>query len=166
MSERILLPPRARELILTGLSAAPMVIERLLRGATAAELDCRPDPERFTIREVVAHLADQSVVTLERFEQMLAEEHPTLLNWDESQAAVENDYAHADVAEQQVRFRDVRRRQIDLLAGLSPEAWQRTGFHTLWGTLTVEGLAIIALGHDGYHLRQISEWLDVAGKLA
>jgi hypothetical protein len=43
----------------------------------------------------------------------------------------------------------------------APQEWERTGRHTQWGTLSIEGLATLILGHDGYHTHQIAEWLNL-----
>jgi len=40
-----------------------------------------------------------------------------------------------------------------------PEEWGRTGQHALWGSLSLAQLSMLILGHDGYHTRQIAEWL-------
>jgi uncharacterized damage-inducible protein DinB len=155
-----LLPEGARSYLLHGLEATPVLIERLLREATTADYDRRPDPERFTLREVMAHLPDWEPVWLERLQKIHAEDHPVLKGYDEGQWAIDHDYAHADVSDRQARFRNGRARLVKFLLELPPEAWEQTGQHSQWGPLSIAALATLVLGHDGYHLRQISEWLD------
>src|SRR5437879_4197786 len=55
-----MLPVFARKYVLAGLTGSPDVLEALLKdvGPNDPAWDKRPDPERFTIREVLAHLAD------------------------------------------------------------------------------------------------------------
>jgi uncharacterized damage-inducible protein DinB len=158
-----MLPEQVRQYLLHGLAATPIVLEKLLREATPADYDRRPDPERFTLREVVAHLADWEPVWMERLEKIRSEENPILPSYDEGQWAIDHDYARADVAGRLARFREGRARVIRHLEGLSPEQWERTGQHTQWGALTVATLMMLILGHDGYHLRQTAEWLDAGG---
>lgn len=155
-----MLPEAGREYLLQGLAATPVVVDRLLRDATPEGYDRRPDPERFTLREALCHLAEWEEVWQGRFRALCEEAHPTLPNRDPDEAAERNDYAHAEVASQLERFREGRRQLVMQLRELSPEQWQRTGTHAKWGDLTVEALATLVLGHDGYHLRQIVEWLD------
>jgi uncharacterized damage-inducible protein DinB len=154
-----MLPDQARRYLLHGLAATPVVVDRLLRDAEPADYDRRPDPERFTLREVIAHLADWEPIWLERLQKIRTENQPTLPSYDEGQMAIDHDYAHADVGEQQARFREGRARLLQFLQELSPAEWERSGLHTQWGALSIETLAVLVHGHDGYHLRQIAEWL-------
>jgi hypothetical protein len=155
-----MLPEATHRYLLHGLAATPIVIDRLLLAATPADYDRRPDPERFTLREVIAHLADWEPVWHQRLQRVRTEEQPMLPGYDESQWAIDHDYAHAAVPEQMARFREGRARLLAFLRDLSPEDWDRTGQHSQWGRVTLADLAVLVLGHDGYHLRQIADWLD------
>jgi hypothetical protein len=153
------MPPKTRDYLLHGLAGTPVVVASLLRDAAPSVWDRRPDPERFTLREVIAHLADWEGVWLERIERMATEDHPTLQGYDEGQWALDHDYAHADPQEQLNRFAAGRAALVERLRALPPEDWHRTGFHTEWDDVTIGALATLVLGHDGYHTRQIAEWL-------
>src|SRR5689334_15273409 len=111
-----MLPDQARGYLLHGLGATPVVVDRLLREATPDDYDRRPDPERFTLREVLAHLADWEPIWLERLRKLRTESQPALPSYDEGQLAIDHDYAHADVNEQQARFRDGRAALLRFLA--------------------------------------------------
>ena len=154
-----MLPAKSRYYMMHGLAGVPAVIESLLDGATEADFDRRPDPERFTIREVMGHLADWEGVWLERAKRMAQEDNPHLQGYDEGQWAIDNDYAHMDVAEQVARFRSGREAMVSFLKSLPPEAWGRTCTHDEWGSSSIEAMAVLVLGHDGYHTSQIAEWL-------
>jgi hypothetical protein len=32
--------------------------------------------------------------------------------------------------------------------------------HDEWGPSNIEAMAVLVLGHDGYHTKQIAEWLS------
>jgi uncharacterized damage-inducible protein DinB len=148
-----------RGYVLVGLAATPGAIAALLSGATEAELDLRPDPDRFTLREVVAHLADWDPIWLERAQRIVAEDDPSLPGYDEGQFAIDNDYAHSDAHEQMRRFISGREAFLHFLKSLQPDAWERTGRRDDGiGTLTLFQLAAQVLGHDGYHVRQVVEF--------
>jgi uncharacterized damage-inducible protein DinB len=155
-----MVPEHVRRYLLHGLAGTPIVVDRLMAAATPADLDRRPDPERFTLREVMAHLADWEPIWQERLERVRSEESPALPSIDEGQMAIDRDYARSNPTEQQTRFRDGRATLLRLLHDLAPEEWDRTGRHSAWGTLTTAEIAALILGHDGYHLRQIAEWLE------
>jgi uncharacterized damage-inducible protein DinB len=156
-----MLPDVTRRYLLHGLSATPIAVDRMLRQATPADWDHRPDPERFTLREVIAHLSDWEPVWQERIQAIRTQDRPTLEGYDESQWAIDHDYAHAMPEEQQARFRESRAQLLRLLENVSPEEWERTGIHTQWGAMSLESVVVLILGHDGYHLRQITEWLNL-----
>lgn len=154
-----MLPVNTRKYLLNGLAGTPVVIDRMLQQATADDYDRCPDPARFTLREMMAHLADWEGVWLERMTAIKTQETPTLQGYDEGQWAIDHDYAHADFAEQQQSFRERRSTLMLVLNELSPEEWERLGNHTELGMLSMEALAVQILGHDAYHLQQIAEWL-------
>ena len=104
----------ARNDFFAALEAAPALFDHLLRGLTEEEADRRPDPDRFTIREVIAHLADWEPVFLERLTRMRFEDHPTLPDYDEGQRAIERGYAQSDWHAQAPLFAGRRREIIAL----------------------------------------------------
>ncbi len=154
-----MLPERTRNYLILGLEGSPIVLERLLRSSDDAACDRRPDPERFTVREVMAHLADWEGVWLERMTRMRTQAHPTLLGYDEGEWAIAHDYAHLDVADSLAKFRAGRADLTQFLRSLAPEEWERTGLHAEQGPLTIADLATLIISHDGYHSRQLVEWL-------
>jgi hypothetical protein len=156
-----MLPDKSRHYLLLGLEGTPSVVERLLHDAGDSDFDRRPDPERFTLREVMGHLADWEGVWLERAERMRCEDNPHLPGYDEAQWAIDHTYSRMDVAEQTRRFRSGRQKLMALLRDLSPEEWQRPCSHDEWGASDIEAMAVLILGHDGYHTRQIAEWVAV-----
>lgn len=150
------MPPKTVYYLLAGLDAAPDVFDRLLQ--SVSDWDKRPDPERFTLREMLAHVADWESVFLNRLRQTRDEENAVLVGYDEGQWAIDHDYAHADPVECLQCFRAGRRELIAFLRGLTPEQWTRVGTHTEAGPLTMFEQAALILGHDGYHARQIIQW--------
>ncbi|OGF54585.1 MAG: hypothetical protein A2Z21_06850 [Candidatus Fraserbacteria bacterium RBG_16_55_9] len=150
-----------RKYILQGTAASPTVLAYLLKNAPKQVYDRRPDPERFTIREVVAHLADWESVWMERLSKVRDEDRPTLPDRDPDQMAKEHGYEHADVGASLRRFQEGRREVLKLLENLEPSEWSRIGHHTTRGTLSIHDLAVIMLGHDNYHLVQVTEWIEL-----
>ena len=155
-----MLPERIKSYLLRDLEVTPDLLDRLLGEVTdPAVYDRRPDPERFTLREVLAHLADWEAVFLQRLRQTLDQDNPALVGLDEGRLAVDHDYAHADPAECRVRFRRGRRELLAALRGVTPGQWERVGIHSEIGLVSVETQAVMIASHDGYHLQQILEWL-------
>jgi ADP-ribose pyrophosphatase YjhB (NUDIX family) len=157
-----MIPERVRYYARTGLESAPVTLERLLGGITDAEADRRPDPERFTLREVVAHLADWEPIWHERLKAIAEQNDPFLPSYDEGQYAIDHDYAHSILSEQLAKFRAGREALARYVASVPVETWSRSGRHGEMGQITFAELVTLVLGHDGYHLRQAVEFRSVA----
>lgn len=153
-----MVPERVRKYVLEALSATPLVLNRLLDGISDAEADSRPDPERFTIREAIAHMADWEPIWRERFVGIVEKENPDLPGYDEGQFAIDRDYAHSNLSEQLARFAEERAQLTAYIATVPREAWNRTAVHGEMGPITFHDLITLLLAHDGYHVKQVIEF--------
>ena len=147
-----------RQLMRHGLTATPVVLDRLLGGAKP-DWDRRPDPERFTLREVLAHLADLEAVWRQRVEAIVREPGCAIQGQDPGEVAKRNDYAAQDPRANLTRFSEGRAALVATLDGLDEADWAKAGKHSYLGPITVDQIAQFMVGHDAYHVRQISEWL-------
>lgn len=160
-----MLPERVYRYLLIDLESAPDVLGRMLETITDPSVyDRRPDPERFTLREVVAHLADWDTVFLGRLRQTRGEENPTLQGIDEGQVARDNDYAHADPAGSLNRYKTNRAALVAFLRTLTPAEWERVGSHTELGPITLTAQASLIAFHDGYHRQQAVSYISLLEK--
>jgi uncharacterized damage-inducible protein DinB len=141
-----------------GYGSMPDLLENALQGVTEADLDKRPYPERFTLREVVCHLADWEPIWLERMTRMVSEDKPVLPGYDEGQMVIDNDYAHQDLATQLARFRTGRAAMVAFLKTREEADWNRIGVRQEVGEMTLLMLSAMILGHDLYHLKQIQDY--------
>jgi hypothetical protein len=149
-----------RRYLFAGLKAGPVVVERLLAGMSAEEADWRPDPQRFTLREAIAHLADWEPIFLGRMQRICAEDSPVLEDMDEGVLAIEHNYAALDPFEQLARFRDGRAKLIAFLEERADSDWARVGNRPEIGDITLETIATLVPLHDNYHTAQIVQWRD------
>lgn len=156
-----MLPTPARNYLLVALENTPITVSSLLadRSSENEVWDTQPEPDRFTLREIVAHVADWEDVFRDRFERTLDETNPFLSRPDLDKRAKEKGYAVADPQECLSRFRERRSESVRWLRSLTEEAWGRTAHLDRIGDLNLEGLIALMLGHDSYHVRQITEWL-------
>jgi len=144
---------------IAAVEGTPIVVARLLHGIEPADYDRTPDPERFTIRGILAHLADFDPIFHERMVCCRDEDNPQLVPRDENQMAIDNDYDYSDQVESLARFTASRAKMAAFLHGLSADQWDRAGTHQVAGKMTIGNLVDFVVGHDGYHTRQIAEWL-------
>lgn len=159
---REMLTPLMRDRLRVALAGTPDVLDGLFGSLKADDTlwDRRPDPERFTLREIVAHLADYEAVWLERLAQTRDEEQPALRPVDKDQLALDHDYAHSDPAQSRAQLREGRIALVEFVSGLADEDWQRIGhLPAPNGPLTLETQAAFVIIHDGYHTAQVAQWL-------
>jgi len=154
------LPAKNREYIVIALAGTPVILAALLEGlqSTDPAWDLVVEADRFTLREIVAHLADIDPVFVDRIKRTSSEFDPTLKDFDEGQAALDEDYAHSDVEDSFARFQASRAHMIKLLEDLPDQAWTRIS-HKDGAEWPLYAWAVQVLAHDGYHLRQVSEWV-------
>ena len=149
--------PLARTYLLAGLAASPELVAQLVQGVDDTIADHRPAPDRFTLREMVAHLADWDTVWLERVRRMTTEDEPILESQDPDDRARDQRYAEFPVEHWARTFVENRAALVEFLNQLTTEGWERTGFRDGVGGCTVGEIAVMALGHDNGHQRQLVE---------
>lgn len=153
---------RARRYVLAGLTGTTTVIAVLLNNFSSDDprWDIQPDPERFSLREMTAHLADWDEIWLERAVRIVTEETPELPDVDEGLIAVARDYAHQDPRANLARFATGRAKLVAYFDAVPEIAWSRKGNRPpTIGEIELDALAALILGHDGYHTKQTAEYL-------
>jgi uncharacterized damage-inducible protein DinB len=139
-----------------------------IRGLTREDLIAPPAPEgevgKWSIQQVVLHLADCEAVFADRIKRVIAEENPTLLAFDENKwaDALHYDDQSAELGAQQV---DVMRRQLGaVLKNLSVDAFNRSGTHSEAGKITLADIVNKANKHFEHHLSFIHKKRAKMGK--
>ena len=124
-----------------------------MTGAAGLEVDYIPAPGKWSVRQIICHLADTEIVGSMRFRLVAAEDNPVIQWFDEQAWAVNLDYARRKPSHAIETFRRTRAENYDLLNGLPPEAFLRPGVHSKNGPLTlldlVKGYAEHAESHVG-----------------
>ena len=95
-------------------AATPAEIAGLIRGLTPRQLAKRPAPGKWSIQEIVSHLADTEMVVCCRARWIAFEEHPTLVPFDQEKWAAGRIREKEPLAETLERLRLLRRTQIRL----------------------------------------------------
>ena len=136
-------------------TATPAKIIALIRGLTARQLARRPAPGKWSIREIITHLADTEMVMCCRARWIAFEDRPTLVPFDQNKWATGREHEKEPLAETIERFRLLRRSQMRLFRKASKKAFARTGFHPERGAVTLRVQLETLAGHDLNHLAQI-----------
>ena len=139
------------------LGKTAQLLETLLADLRDELLRWKPKPDRWSISEVLAHLAALEQVYAERVRRMMAEDSPALAKYDLAGASARGDYSHGSGAENLAHFTRARRSTMTLLTALPASAGARSGVHSELGTITLAQMLNEWAGHDLGHLRQIEE---------
>lgn len=139
------------------LEKTPRLLETLLGDLPWELLHWKPAPDRWSISEVLAHLAALEQVYVERALRMVAEGSPALAKYDQGDTAARGEYSRGSAGENLAQFTETRRSTLALLAGLPRSAGARTGMHSELGTITLAQMLNEWANHDLGHLRQMAE---------
>lgn len=139
----------------------PGRIARMIEGCSAEQLGRRPAPDKWSAVEILAHIAEDELVSSWRYRQMVEHDGVTLEGFDQDLWARLGRYAAWKAGEALELFRLLREANLRMLEGLSAEQWERTGNHVERGRVTVRELAGHMAAHDINHLKQMSNMLGV-----
>jgi hypothetical protein len=140
---------------LTVAAATPARILSLIRGLTPRQLAKRPAPGKWSIQEIIRHLADTEMVMECRARWIAFEDRPTLVPFDQEKWAAGRAREKEPLPETIERFRLLRRSQLRLFRQASAKDFRRTGFHPERGVVTLRVQLETLAGHDLNHLAQI-----------
>jgi hypothetical protein len=132
-------------------------LSALIAGMDAQTCNHKPSPEKWSIREVLCHLADTELVFAFRIRQSLAESHHVIQPFDQDLWAL--NYNAYDVQQALRLFASVREWNLTLVNALPPESMNRPLSHPERGEMTFQTLIETMAGHDLNHLKQIKKIL-------
>jgi hypothetical protein len=112
-------------------------------------------PGKWSIRDVVQHLADSELVGGFRLRMVLAHDRPPLMGYDQDLWASRLRYHDVDVRDALEQFTALRRANVRLWQHLSPTDLIRVGIHGERGEESLEHMRRLYAGHDLLHLRQL-----------
>ena len=143
--------------VLTQMKTTGEAILKLVEGLNDEQEQCKPDPDSWSIKEVISHLAYEEIFDfrfyigqilsspaapeLERERQTWKENHPN------------QEQALEDLA---LLFKTEREKSIAWLSALENPDWDRN-ISFSWGSLKAGDFLVSWLAHDLLHLRQLIE---------
>ena len=137
------------------LRETPAAAARAVDGLSPAQLRRPEAPGKWSIAQVLQHLADSDLVWGWRMRLILAQDRPAITGYDQDLWADRLHYAEADPVEALETLRVLRRGNLGLIARATPQDLQRVGVHAERGEESAGYLCGLYAGHDLLHLRQI-----------
>jgi hypothetical protein len=138
-------------------------LERRTAGLSDATVRRPEAPGKWSVVQVIQHLADTEVVYAWRTRQILSEDRPAIQGYDQDAWARVLDYAGADLGVALAQLRGVRTANLGLWRSLTPAQRGRVGLHSERGPESLDLLIRMMGAHDLVHRRQIDRVLAAAG---
>ena len=133
----------------------PARLERAVRGLSKAQLLRRPKPGKWSIQEIVAHLADTELVYGWRLRMILAQPGLPIQPTDQDLWAQRLGYQRQPTAKLLEQLRMLRESNLWLLKSVPRSWWGRYGVHLQRGRESVTRTLEMWAGHDVNHMNQI-----------
>lgn len=139
-------------------------VRRLAAGLDAGELATPETPGKWSVVEVVQHLADSEIVVGYRLRVTVAEDRPALAGYDQDAWAARLRYREVAFADALGQLDALRTANLRWLRTLTPEERRRVGIHAERGEESVDQLLTLVAGHDLVHRRQIERVRRAIGR--
>ncbi len=133
----------------------PALLADLIAGVDASRLTAPSAPGKWSVGEILAHLAEDELTTTWRYRQMIENPGVALAGFDQDLWASLGNYRSWTPQDGLEMFRLLREANLRLLERLTPEQWECYGNHAERGRISVRTLAQHMAGHDRNHLDQI-----------
>jgi len=140
---------------LSVLHHTPSTVARTIDGLTPAQLRTPEGPGKWSVVQVLQHLADSDLVWGWRVRLILAHDRPQITGYDQDRWADRLHYADADPDDAMGALNILRRANVKLIERATPAELKRVGVHSERGEESIEYLIRLYAGHDLLHLQQI-----------
>jgi hypothetical protein len=137
------------------LKDTPTALGPAIDGLSREQIHKAEAPGKWSIAQVLQHLADSDLVWGWRLRLILAHDRPTITGYDQDLWADRLHYADADAVDALETFGVLRRGNLKLIERATPDDLNRVGVHSERGEESVKHLIRLYAGHDLLHLKQI-----------
>jgi hypothetical protein len=130
-------------------------LKKSIRGLSGKQLKWRPEPAKWSIAEIIAHLADAEIVASWRMRSVIGENGITIQPFDQDAWASAFEYRDRDARRSLEVFRVLRESNLQMLNEIPSETWENYGMHLERGKESIAHLTRMFAGHDTNHVLQI-----------
>jgi len=138
----------------------PPWLDTRLRGVPEPALRAPEAPGKWSVIQVLQHLADSDLVAGYRVRMVVAEDRPPLQGYDQDRWAREFQYDQVPLLAALDQLRALRMANLHLWTRLTPSQLQRVGVHSERGPESAEHILRLMAGHDLVHRHQIERILN------
>lgn len=137
------------------LRETPDALRSLIRGMSELQLSRPEKPGKWSVREVIQHLADSELVGSFRFRMALAQDRPPVPGYDQDAWAANLRYQESSVEDALGDFGRLRAANLRLFTRATPAELQRVVIHAERGEESLARLMQLYAAHDLVHRNQI-----------
>jgi len=130
-------------------------LDHRLRGVVDATLRRPEKPGKWSVIDVIQHLADSDLVAGFRIRMVLSEDRPVLQGYDQDRWASEFRYREVSLSQALDQLRGLRMANLHLWKHLTPVQLERVGLHSERGSESAGHIIRLMAAHDLVHRRQI-----------
>jgi uncharacterized damage-inducible protein DinB len=138
-------------------------LQRLIKPLSKKQMTRRPEPDKWSVAEILAHLVDAEVVGSWRMRVIIGSNGVAVQAFDQDVWAKTFAYAGCDPKQSLETFRTLRENNLRMLKALPKELWENYGMHSERGKETIAHLVRMFAGHDLNHLAQIEKIAKARG---
>lgn len=137
------------------LRQTPASLQRFLETVPPKIVATPEAPGKWSILEVVQHLADSELVGGFRLRMVMAQDRPPLSGYDQDLWAARLRYNEVELRDAVDQFTSLRRANVRIWESLGPTDLIRVGVHSERGEESLERMRQLYAGHDLLHTRQL-----------
>jgi len=149
--------PEERTALINQYKAGNKQVADALRDVSEAELDFRRAPGKWTVREIVHHLADSETTSGIRLRKLIVEQQPLIQGYDQDEFAKRLQYSRRPIEPALKAFTAARETTAQILDLMNEADWKRMGEHTESGPYSAESWLSIYAVHAHNHADQIRQ---------
>jgi uncharacterized damage-inducible protein DinB len=143
------------------IAQTPRRLAQLVETIGPERLETAPAPGKWSVRDIVSHLADAEIAFAFRLRQTLAEDHHVIQPFDQDLWA--KSYGAYDAQLALAALSALRALNIALIRTVKPTDLSKPVTHPERGTMTFQTIVETMAGHDRNHIKQVEA---IAGQAA
>jgi uncharacterized damage-inducible protein DinB len=142
--------------LITEAEQDPKRLAAAVSGIPESTLNRKSSPDKWSIHEIVGHLADAEIIVAYRFRQVLADKDPKFAPIDQDAWTQTLGYTEASIPELIAQFGVNRFHNLRILRRATPEAFAKSGYHPERNRqVTLEEMFQYWVNHGPNHIAQI-----------
>ncbi|MBI2428964.1 MAG: DinB family protein [Ignavibacteriales bacterium] len=141
------------------LSSTVKKIRKLVKKTKKKALYKKPEPNKWSVAEIVAHLAETELVMGWRYRSIAEKNEVRIQSFEQDDWAKNSRYEKSDIFVMLDLYETLRNANLSFIKGLPKEKLENFGMHEERGKETILHITRLEAGHDLNHLMQIERIL-------